>query len=188
MTQMDTITRDSHGDGVNHKLDYMVGNREKGQLVQIATPVQVRAGGAWQSGLFSPIGLGTAAIYADLDAMGARAVAVSVPASGALQGALMVDRDNEGLGLDMWIFNEKPADVTDNSALVVSDADLANVLDVVAFNSFKDANTGQVSIVSGIGTPYTAPDGVLWCLFQSRGAPTIAGGAEPQFRLRILAD
>ena len=35
MVQVDTLTQDSFGD-VNHKLDFMVGNRSHGQLVQIA--------------------------------------------------------------------------------------------------------------------------------------------------------
>lgn len=32
-----TITEDSYGDSVNHKLDYMIGNRAKGQLVQVGS-------------------------------------------------------------------------------------------------------------------------------------------------------
>ena len=35
MVQEETITRDSFGESINHKLDYMIGNREHGQLVQI---------------------------------------------------------------------------------------------------------------------------------------------------------
>ena len=36
MVQEGNILQDSYGDGVNHKLDYKVGNRAFGQLVQIA--------------------------------------------------------------------------------------------------------------------------------------------------------
>ena len=35
MVQAGVDRRDSYGESINHKLDYMIGNREHGQLVQI---------------------------------------------------------------------------------------------------------------------------------------------------------
>ena len=119
--------------------------------------------------------------------MGTTAVAIAVPTKGIIQSAVYYDLDDEGLQVDLWLFEIAPANVTANSAFVVSDAQLLDVIDVIQFVGFRDANTGQVSTQNGLGIAYTASTGFIYALLQARGALNIAAGSLPHFVLRILA-
>ena len=136
-----------------------------------------------------PIGIGAASAYAILDAMGTEAVRVEVPKSGVIQGAIYYDRDDEGLGVNLWLFDDDVGNQTDNSAFALTDGDLMRVIDVIEFSSgFLDAANGQVLIGSGLNIPYRAPEGFIWCQVQAMGVLNIAAGSEPVFKLRILPD
>ncbi len=138
---------------------------------------------------FSPIGIVTGAAYADKDAMGTKPTPVLVPKGGKLTGARYADLDDEGLRVDLWVFNRKPSTVqTDNGAFVVADVDLPACIAVIPFADFSDANTGQVSIQTGLDVDLAASNGKLWCWAQARGALNIAAGAEPVFVLVIRPD
>mgnify|MGYP001582291530 CR=1 FL=1 len=133
-----------------------------------------------------PIGIGAAAAYAILDAMGTTAVKVEVPKAGIIQGAIYYDRDDEGLGVNLWLFDDVVGAQTDNSAFALTDGDLMRVIDVIEFSSgFLDATNGQVLIGSGLNIPYRAPEGFIWCQLQAMGVLNIALGSEPVFKLRI---
>ena len=133
-----------------------------------------------------PIGIATGAVYAALDAMGTTAVRIAVPPSGVIQGAVYYDRDDEGLPVNLWLFNSDVADQTDNSAFAMTDGDLVRVIDVIEFSSgFLDAANGQVLIGSNLQIPYKAGSGYIWCQLQAMGALNIAAGSEPVFKLRI---
>lgn len=162
------------------------------KLMPNAGPLHV--GGTVRIGPFGPTDIVTGAAYADLDAMGVTPFLVSggphaVPRSGVIQSAIYIDRDDEGLQIDLWLFTAQVGNQTDNSAFVVSDADLTRVIDVIQFSSFRDANTGQVSVVNGIGTAYELQPGEnMYGLLQARGALNIAAGALPLFNIKILGD
>ena len=137
----------------------------------------------------SPLGIATGAAYADLDAIGSFPFSFVVPPSGIIQSASDYDRDDEGLQVDLWLFDAPPAQQTDNSAFALADTDLDRVIDVIQFVGFRDAANGQVSTQNGLGIAYNvgAP-GIIYALLQARGALNIAAGALPGFRLRILPD
>ena len=132
------------------------------------------------------VGIGAASVYAGLDAMGTTAVRIAVPPSGVIQGAVYYDRDDEGLPVNLWLFDDDVADQTDNSAFAMTDGDLLRVIDVIEFSSgFLDATNGQVLIGSNLQIPYRAREGYIWCQLQAMGALNIAAGADPIFKLRI---
>ena len=133
-----------------------------------------------------PVGIGTGSVYAALDAIGTTAVRIAVPPSGIIQGAVYYDRDDEGLPVNLWLFDDDVADQTDNSAFTTTDGDLVRVIDVIEFSSgFLDATNGQVLIGSNLQIPYKASEGFIWCQLQAMGALNIAAGSEPIFKLRI---
>ena len=135
-----------------------------------------------------PFGIVTGAAYADLDAMGTVAIRVAVPPSGIIQSAIYFDRDDEGLQVDLWLFDDDVADQVDNDPFALSDGNLLHVLDVISFSSFSNANTGQFSRRNSLGIDYNVPKGFIWCQLQARGALNIAAGALPIFKLGILPD
>src|SRR5512146_3472264 len=101
--------------------------------------------------IFTPTGIVTGAAYADKDSMGTSAGSFTVPPDGTIETAIYYDLDDEGLQVDLWLFDTAPAAQTDNSAFAVTDAELQTVIDVISFTSFSDANTGQVSVRRALG-------------------------------------
>ena len=132
--------------------------------------------------------IGTGAAYPDLYAMGVVPWAFFVPNKGMIQSALYFDRDNEGLQVDLWLFSQRPANQTDNSAFAVTDDNLLYCVDVIQFIGFRNANTGQISAQNNLGIVYDLGAGgsTIYAVLQARGALNIAQGALPQFQLRIL--
>ncbi len=175
---------------------HMADWKRKVQVVQIQqparTPLPVTVEGqiVGKTVAIGPVqipGIGTGSAYADLDAFGT-VFTISVPKSGIIQTALYFDLDNEGLMMDLWLFKGPFLQTADNAALVVSDIDLLSVETVISFSNFKAGNTGQVAVQSGLGIAYVAPDGVLYCQMQARGAVNIAAANLPSVSLRILSD
>lgn len=134
-----------------------------------------------------PPGIGPAAAYADLDALGTL-FPIMVPVSGIIQTALYYDLDDEGLQVDLWLFDAPVATQTDNAALTLADPDLVKTVGRIQFTSFADAANGQVAIATNLGLAYVAPQRRLYGQVQARGALNIAAGSEPRFTLIILAD
>lgn len=185
MVQIDSTKEDSYGD-LNHKLDYMVGNREHGQLVQIdraneSIPV---VGQSFKVGPRPVEGIGTASAYADLDAFGGKLTFV-VPLKGWITNAIFHDLDDEGLSKELYLFNQDFTAITDNNPFALSDADNLKIVAVITFGVFKDAGNNQIGLFKGEPVRYHAPSGRLWGQFQTRGADNIAAGNIPQFTLYI---
>ena len=174
----------------DQKLDLVIGLLSE-LLKQSSNPIPVTVESPsgptiFETVPFSPIGIGLAAAYAALDAMGTIAVKVEVPKTGVIEGAVYYDRDDEGLPVQLWLFDDDVADQTDNGAYTLTDGDLLRVIDVIEFSSgFLDGTNGQVIIGSNLGIPYNAPRGYIWIQLQAGGALNIAAGAEPVFKLRI---
>lgn len=152
--------------------------------VEIVNP---RLGGIEVTDRKTPPGIGVAAAYANLEAIGTE-FSFQVPNSGIIQSARYYDLDDEGLQVDLWLFSSRITTQTDNSALVLSDTDLIRVIDVIQFaGPFYDANTGQIATVNELGIAYVVEDGLIWAQLQARGALNIAAANLPEFQLSILA-
>jgi len=147
----------------------------------------VAVGKNFQTRLLTPPGIGVAAAYADLDAIGT-AFMFRVPASGIIQAASYYDLDDEGLQVDLWLMDDAPAIQTDNNPLSFLDNDLIKVITRIQFTTFGDATNGQFSEAKNIGRPYVQENRRMWAQLQARGALNIAAGNLPMFRIVILAD
>lgn len=131
-------------------------------------------------------GIGTGSAYAAGDAFGGK-FAIQVPKKGCIEAAIMYDLDDEGIETELWLFREDFSATTDNSAFAVSDADLMNLEYVIGIQNFANAGNNQIGINSGLGLPYEAPNGNLYCQCVTRGAPNIAAGNIPRVALAVLS-
>ena len=135
----------------------------------------------------TPPGIVTGAAYADLDAIGTH-FRFEVPVSGVIQTAIYYDLDDEGLQVDLWLFEDAITIQTDNSAVALIDQDLVKVIGRLQFIAFGDAANGQFSPLTSLGLAYVQPNRRMWAQLQARGALNIAAGNLPMFRLTILSD
>lgn len=189
MVQTAVDRRDSHGESINHKLDYMIGNREHGQLVQIDRanrPLPV-GGVTVRIGPMRIEGVGAAVLYTANDAFGT-INKILVPESGVIQSITFYDKDDEGLNMTALFFREEPAAETDNAAISISDTDLLKLEAVILIDSWHDLIDNQIGREDNLGIAYTAPSGTLWVQWVTRGGPTIAAGSEPFFEVTIVSD
>ena len=130
-------------------------------------------------------GIGTAAAYAAGDAFGAK-FTFDVPRGGVIEAAIMLDLDDEGIETELWLFDQDFTATADNSAFAPTDMDLLKLVAVISITNFADAANNRVGINNGMGLPYAAPTGKLYCQCVTRGAPTIAADNIPLLALRII--
>lgn len=190
MVQTSVDRQDSAGESINHKLDYMIGNREHGQLVQIDranSPIPT----AQKTVSIGPVqiaGVGTAALYTTGDAFGTT-TKILVPKSGIIQGIRFYDLDNEGVNMEAYFFRQAPAGLAaDNAAVSVPDDQLHLIEASILIDTWRTFAAAQLGVEDNLGISYTAPSGALWVHWVTRGGPTIAAGSIPLFKLLILSD
>lgn len=157
----------------------------QGEILRLLQDGATIQGRVFSTPLLTVPNIGAGAAYAALEAMGTL-LRVAVPKAGVIYSATLIDRDDEGVQIDFWVFQDQVADGSDNNAYAPSDTDLASFLTLISFSQFFDGNTGQVSVATPIDYAYTAPGGFLYFQAQSRGTPTIAAGSEPQLKVQIL--
>lgn len=158
----------------------------RGVLDRIAAPVPVLPA---PEAVFKtqprPIPGTDTAAYAAGDAMGTRFF-VEVPTTeGIIANVVFLDRDDEGVSMDLALFEAEFLETANNAAFAVTDGDLLNCLGFVSVTRYSNFSVNQV----GVGEPaltYRAPEKKLWGQWVTRGAPTLAAGSEPWFYLVIL--
>ena len=161
-----------------------------GNPVEVTNKVTVRTE-SQSTQVWQPAGIVAAVAYADGDAIGGM-TEVDAPLSGVLQSALYIDRDDEGLAVDLVVCL-LPFDtpILDNATMALSDDDLLKVIHVIAFATFSDFTNGQISSVTAIGKRFgTDPSRPrkLYVQARARGALNIASGSEPRFVIDYLVD
>ena len=132
-------------------------------------------------------GVGAAVLYTANDAFGILH-RVQVPKSGIIQSVRFYDKDDEGLNMELLLFRELPGAQTDNAAIAVADIDLPLIEASILIDTWRDLLDNQVGIEDALDIAYTAPNGELWAQWVSRGGPTIAAAAMPEWGMTILAD
>ncbi len=120
---------------------------------------------------------------------------IRVPVSGLIQGASLVDRDNEGTQIDVVLLDAIFAGAAGDAAFSLSDADARKVIITLKFTVFDDAVNAQTSSLENLGKAYRVPPmnkgskfGWIYAQGITRSTPTIAVGSEPLVRLEILPD
>ncbi len=128
-------------------------------------------------------GITTGAVYAAGEAVGGK-FTISVPRSGIITVAMMLDLDDEGKEMELWLFDGDFTATTDNTAFAVTDADLLKLaVPPISLVNFADANVNQVISNTGLALPFEAPLRELWCQCVTRDTPNIASGNIPLIRL-----
>ena len=131
----------------------------------------------------------TAGLYSANDVIGGRQQLVGVHA-GLLESITISDLATQAVAYIVVFFSSVPTDIADNGTFDFADADLPNVLAVVALATtdrfaFTD---NSVSHVRNLGVPLksTEADGDIWFMVYSTGAPTYVGTSDVTFNVGIL--
>lgn len=140
-------------------------------------------------------GIGTAAAYADGDALGTKFQFTNVfrapKYSGVIVSALYYDLDDEGLGVDLHLFKADFTSGTDNSAFAPSDADLLNWVGTISFGTsdFFNLGSNQVGQKLALGLGINGASSTLYCQAVARGALNIADVHNiPRFSIVVFQD
>jgi hypothetical protein len=139
------------------------------------------------TGLFPVPGIVVAVAYTADDALGTK-FTIDVPKSGIIHAACFLDKSDLGLEVDLVICNRDFVGTADNVAFAITDVELESFISTITFVTFKDLGSARTSTAAALGLPYVAPEGLLYCQFITRGAPTIAANNLPRLSLSILAD
>ena len=198
MTQQGVDRLDSYGSSIDHKLDYMIGNREHGQLVhldsggnleallaQLLTPVRYAAG--------VRVSCAAAGDYAALDVMSASATdtagtATYVPNLARTAGGVVTfqtirvkcSEDAVLTSLRLHFFNAAPlaaeVEMDDNAAFsIATAAGLAKHQGSVLLNAFVDIGVAESSSnTSGLQESFKCATGQtgLWMVVTTEVAET----------------
>lgn len=138
--------------------------------------------------------IGYAAAYASGDAVGDMFEIPNVvregPKSGVLHSAMLLDLDDEGIALDIVLFNRPFTATADNAAFAVSDFDLIDgFVGILKFTTFSDFANNQVSTLTGIGMAFNCYRGTsLYGQAVTRGAPNIASANDYWVQFAVLQD
>lgn len=140
-------------------------------------------------------GVGTASLYTAGDAVGTKFQIPNVfryPGAGVtLHTALFLDRDDEGVAMELVLFNADFTATADNTALSISDEDISNLVGIVSWatTDFVNYAANQVGFKVGLGLLINGgPTPHLYGQFMTRGGPTIAAANIPGVRLVFLQD
>lgn len=96
-----------------------------------------------------------------------------------LQSIVVLDPDDQGIGVDLIFFNANTSLGTENSAPDADDTELLTIIGrvQVGAGSFYDIGASKIACVYGVGLPMKAgTGGSIWMAGIARGAPTYAGG------------
>jgi hypothetical protein len=122
-----------------------------------------------------------------------------VKGSGHLTGVTISDKAAQAVDLELWLFFKEPENstFTDNSAIAVSDNDIASGVIILSFGSatrFTSANNiihysgNQLHPVFGRVGDRNSTSSSLWGVLVSRGAPTFGSAADLTITLGIAQD
>lgn len=131
-------------------------------------------------------GIGTGSVYASGDAFGTK-FTFDVPKTGVIETAIILDMDDEGKTVELWLFRRDFTVTTDNDAFAVTDVDLRALEVVISITNYANANVNQVGINNGLSLIYTAPEGLLYGQCVTRDTHNIAAGNIPYIALRLLS-
>lgn len=139
------------------------------------------SGPLFDTGLIS-VDVGNGA-YADGDAFGKK-FNFAVPPVGTITQVIFYDLDDEGVPVDVVLFETDFTATADDSAFAVSDDDLLRCIGVVSITSFVDVGGARIGMAQPV-LSYNVPSGILRAQCIIRGTPTVAAGSEPYLRFWV---
>lgn len=139
------------------------------------------SGPVYDTGLIQ-LNVGNGAYTAD-DAFGGKGQ-LFVPPTGTITQAFLYDLDDEGMAVDVVLFDADFTATADDAAFAVSDDDAKKCIGVISISSF--ANCGGFQLGQSFpALNYSVPSGVIYYQCIIRGAPTVAAGSEPYLRFWV---
>ena len=129
-------------------------------------------------------GIVTGVAYASGDAFGGKFAVLGIPERGYISSVILLDKDDEGIITELWIFDRDFTATADNAAFAISDADLERLLWVIKITNFVDAANNQVAETNNLELPFIAPDRMFYIQCVTRGVPNIAAGNIPMISIR----
>ncbi len=156
------------------------------KVTEIENPVSVHTR-TYHSRKYTIPGITAGAAHAAGDALGTKFI-IDTPKSGMLVSANLWDLDDEGLQIDVVLFDDDFTAVADDAAFSLSDADTKKAFYVVKFQAFEDFVNGQMSSVEGIYKSIKLPKGQCWAQAIARGASNVAAGSDPIVQLQFQDD
>lgn len=184
------VRRDSAVVGSDTDGDYSTINVDStGRLWVRPAPVQVRLS-------VTPT-ISTSPAYTSGDCVGdlqtlSNAARVS-GGSGIIQSICVLDKtQNQRAAMDLMFFDRSVTVAGDNSAVAMSDADMANCLGIVAIGGYNTAFPGtplnSFSTLVNVGLPFVLNGTGLFVQPVVRGTPTYVGTSDLVFIYTILQD
>ena len=131
-------------------------------------------------------GIGTGAAYASGDAFGITFTLRMPYTKGTISNLVFLDYDNEGIHKELVLFSAPIAGTADNAAFAPSQTELRSCIGVVATEAAY-AYSGLQELQGTPALAYSAPAGLLYGQFVTRGADNIAAAKIPDFFLQVVA-
>lgn len=117
-----------------------------------------------------------------------RCFSINVPTSGVVISARLLDFDDEGVQVDVYVFKEKIADIATDSPYAPTVAEGFTFLTELNFIPWTDQGVFRTSEIKNIGVGYSVPSGLLWFQAVTRGGITIAAGVPHCIQIDIDSD
>lgn len=107
---------------------------------------------------------------------------------GIINSALLVDEDEEGAALALWLFDAVPATIADQAAFAPTFANLLNLRTVVDFSTYAGINGKSYSLVEDINTVFSTSTGKLYGYLVATGTPTYTETTDISIALMIVSE
>lgn len=137
-------------------------------------------------------GIGTGSAYADKDAFGTlitfRDVFRAEKRSGTITGVFLIDKDDEGIQVDVPLYVRAITATADNSALALSDDDLMACRAKLSITDYFDGANGQFGQSVDAAKWVEGEDTNLYTQLQIRGSANISAGAIPWVGITVIPD
>lgn len=114
----------------------------------------------------------------------------SAGATGTILSAVLVDKDQERVGLDLVLFRAAITAPTNNAVFAPTDTELLDCVGHVPFYTadYADFSTNSVATKPNLSIPFDCTGTSLYGALVARGTPTYTSTSDLQVALTILQD
>ena len=120
------------------------------------------------------------AAYANGDAVGQKfeldGAALRPKGGGIIQSMTLVDKDDDGVEVDVVLFDDDFSATTDGSSMNISDEDANKLIGTVNLATYKDQGDVKTATASNIQLGYSCKSKSIFGQLITRGTPTYADG------------
>lgn len=132
----------------------------------------------------------TAGAYSANDAVGGKITfANAARVSGGsivIETAVVGDKAVASPSLELWLFDADFTAASDNAAFDPDDADLANLIGIIDFSTWKAGADNEASVRSGLGMAAKLAGTSLFGQLVTRGTPTLASTSDIFVTLHVI--